>query len=81
MTDKKVFTIKGSEDGIIAVMSNMTKAYERACNYFSDLNDPMTINDEKATQQNFNTKLNKYNNVTIECDWLSVEIDRFILNR
>ncbi len=85
MTKTKVFTIKGSEDEIIAVMSNMTKAFERACEYLKELNEPMTISKglfiKKATQQRFNECLNKFNHVCIECDWLSVEVDLFILNR
>lgn len=31
--ERKVFVIKGSEDGIIAVVSNMSKAYERCFDY------------------------------------------------
>ena len=81
MQNQKVYTVKGSEDGLLGVMSNMTKAYERACQYFSDCNEPITIDDKKATQKRFNETFKKNYYVSLECDWLSVEVNLFILNQ
>lgn len=36
MADKKVYIVRGSEDGNLGVYSNMKRAYERAVRYISE---------------------------------------------
>ncbi len=85
--EKKVYVIKGSEDGVIGIMSNKTKALERAVWYMKL--DPdrqeknFRIKDRVCNQGNFNKELDAHCYVQIENadDRVTVEVEIFYLNQ
>ena len=82
MIDKKVYLVRGSEDGTMDIYTNMQNAYKKALNYFSDTNS-LLINNNECTYKTFSTYLKEHwfcqidkaeysnTNVLVECHWLN----------
>lgn len=93
MKPRKVFTVKGSEDGNLGVYSNVKLAYERAMQYLNQNGvnqctvafltaDGRSIVEREATLANVRKKLVSPGAVDIEgtLDSATVTIERFYLN-
>ena len=78
---KKMYVVRGSEDGIIGVFSNIKRAYEKASHYAKTCAGSTTANPSYANvTKNFK---DGYGIVTIENDggYGTADIERFYLNQ
>ena len=87
---KKLFLVRGSEDGNLGIYSNKQKAFEAMLDYlvgdetYFTENDLYVLSDDKkvkAVVRNFNKELNEYFLVTVyRLDEVSVSVECFYLN-
>jgi hypothetical protein len=79
-TMKKAYTVKGSEDGTLAVTSNRKAAYRVAVGYLSQYASNAGGNRVSMTYTEVCAALrDQHNSCAIEGDGLSVEIEVFCL--
>ena len=76
--ERKVFVIRGSEDGNIDVVSNMSKAYNSCFKYVSDNGESKF--EVYESRSSFMNSLSKFGSGTLTSKNAEAHAERFYLN-
>ena len=81
---KKIFTITGSEDGVIGVASNKKRAYEKAIKYLTGPESSQAGETIDRTYNKLCSRFKEYSVATLQTKesphGMSVDIEMFFLN-